>query len=107
MYCSQREGGRERERGRKRERGRERERERKREREREREGERREREGGVVCCAVGSPVVEEGGTLAKPAAAKQLPRLKVEASLANIRVAIVEDVDDPQALTLRVGYRGN
>ena len=52
---------------------------------------------------VGSPVGGEG-VLAKPAAAKKpLPRLKVEANLTDIRVAIVEDVEDPQALTLRVG----
>ena len=34
--------------------------------------------------------------------ARPLPRLKVEASIKNVRVAIVEDVDDPQALTLKV-----
>lgn len=45
-----------------------------------------------------SPLGED--RVARPA--KPLPRLKVEANISNIRVAIVEDVDDPQALTLKV-----
>ena len=51
---------------------------------------------------VGSPVAEKGGALKPQAATKKMPRLKVEATLSNIRVAIVEDMEDPQALTLRV-----
>ena len=57
----------------------------------------------VCMFAVGSSVSEKGEELDRPTpAAKKIPRLKIEASLSNIRVAIVEDVGDPQALTLRV-----
>ena len=34
---------------------------------------------------------------------RPLPKLKVEANVKNIRVAVVEDVQNPQALTLKVG----
>ena len=53
---------------------------------------------------VGSPLPEEGtGTLLPVATTRPLPKLKVEASISNIRIAIVENAgDDPQALTLRV-----
>ena len=65
---------------------------------------RKKREGreSVGVYAVGSPVTEKGGELDRATPAKKMPILKVEASFSNIRVAIVEDVEDPQALTLRV-----
>ena len=45
---------------------------------------------------------EEERSLAPPRTPKPLPRLKVEANISGVRVAIVEDVDNPQALTLKV-----
>lgn len=49
---------------------------------------------------ISSPVEES--SLAPPRTPKPLPRLKVEVNISGVRVAIVEDVDNPQALTLKV-----
>ena len=76
--------------------------EKRREERRGRKREKREGRESVGVYAVGSPVTEKGGELDRPTPAKKMPILKVEASFSNIRVAIVEDVEDPQALTLRV-----
>ena len=54
----------------------------------------------VTLHPAGSPELEEEMGAVRPS--KPLPRLKVEGSVSDIRVAIVEDMEDPQALTLRV-----